>query len=177
MTFKRVIRPTALGLSNRVGLRAPVRPQNGSGRVLRAGTIHRAVNPATGRVVSVKTAKKKAWEALARYVRTIEPACCTCGAPTTEAGHYQHNSDKQNKQLGGNELWYEIRNIHGQCGTCNRWKSGNLAPYALFMEEKYGAGIIQELNRLYRTPRKWTIPEILAVAEMYERKLDVDNKV
>lgn len=138
---------------------------------LRKGTIHKAINPSTGRVVSVKTAKLKAWNAIARYVRKIEPRCCTCGAPTTEAGHYQHNSDKENKQLGGNALWYDIRNIHGQCGTCNRWKSGNLAPYSIFMEEKYGHEILQEIRTLYNTPKKWTIEEILEVEKLYCGKI------
>ena len=120
---------------------------------------------------TVRSAKKRAWSALARYVRTIEPRCCTCDAPTTEAGHYQHNSDKENKQLGGNELWYYLKNIHGQCGLCNRWKSGNLAQYSLFMEEKYGAGILQEIRKLYRTPRKWKISELLEVEELYTQRL------
>ena len=119
---------------------------------------------------NVLTAKTKAWKALSRYVRSIEKHCCTCGAPATEAGHYKHNSDKPNKQLGGNALWYDIRNIHGQCGRCNRWMSGNLSAYALFMEEKYGTGILQELQKLYYQTRKWTVVEILEVAELYEKK-------
>lgn len=138
-------------------------------RVLRAGTIHRAVNPATGKILGVKGAKERAWKALSRYVRSVEPRCCTCGEPTTEAGHYFHNSDKGNKQLGGNELWYDIRNIHGQCSTCNRWKSGNLAAYTMYLEDRYGPGIVQELNRLFRTPKKWTIPEILVIEEKYQK--------
>ena len=146
-------------------------PKSAPRGTLRAGTIHKAINPATGRIISVKTAKKKAWTAIARYVRKLEPICCTCPNPTTEAGHYQHNSDKENKQLGGNELWYYEKNIHGQCGTCNRWKSGNLAPYSLFMEEKYGHGILQEIRDLYHTPRKWTIGEILFIEEVYKQKL------
>lgn len=136
---------------------------------LRAGTIHKAINPDTGRVITVEGAKKKAWAALARVVRTIEPNCVTCGAETSEAGHYQHNSDKENKQLGGNELWYYFDNIHGQCGQCNRWESGNLAPYSLFMEDKYGHGVLQKIRKLYHTPKKWTIPEILAIAKRYEQ--------
>jgi hypothetical protein len=141
---------------------------------LRDGTIHKAINPSTGRILSVKGAKLKAWSALARYVRKTEPRCCTCGAPTTEAGHFIHDSDKENKQLGGNELWYDIRNIHGQCGICNRWKSGNGVLYSEYMEKRYGFGITQELRTLYNTPRKWTIPEILAVGVYYK---DLFNKL
>ncbi len=135
---------------------------------LRKGTIHKALNPATGRVVSVKTAKEKAWSALSRYVRARDPYCVTCGSPTTEAGHYIHNSDKTNKQLGGNELWYDIRNVHGQCGACNRYHSGRLDVYGEYLEEKFEHGILQELRKLFNTPRKWTIPELLGIERKFE---------
>lgn len=138
---------------------------------VRKGTIHKAVNPSSGRIISVEGAKKKAWDALAKYVRTIEPSCITCGGRTTEAGHYLHNSDKKNKQLGGNLLWYEIRNIHGQCGTCNRWKSGAGAIYGAKLEARYGEGIITELYRLFNAPKKWTIPELLEIEALYKQKL------
>ena len=29
--------------------------------------------------------------------------------------------------------------------------------------EKYGAGILQELRKLYRTPKRWTREELLAI--------------
>jgi len=112
-------------------------------------------------------AKKKAWTAFARYIRNRDPNCVTCGHPTTEAGHFLHNSDKKNKQLGGNALWYDEQNVHGQCGVCNRWKSGNLASYSLFLEDKYGHGIIQELYTKFRTSRKYTIEELLDIEEYY----------
>jgi hypothetical protein len=130
---------------------------------LRKGTIHKAINPDSGRVISVKGAKEKAWAATSRYVRVLEPNCITCPDRTTEAGHYRHNTDKTNKKLGGNALWYDLRNIHGQCGTCNRYYSGRLDVYGLKLQAKYGMGILQELDRLYQLERKWTIPELLAL--------------
>lgn len=138
---------------------------------LRKGTIHRAVNPSSGRIISVQGAKKKAWSALAKYVRTIEPYCITCNNPTTEAGHYLHNSDKENKQLGGNLLWYDIRNIHGQCGVCNRHHSGRGAVYGAKLEERYGPGIITELWKLFNAAKKWSIPELLEIEAVYKQKL------
>lgn len=137
-------------------------------RKIRSDSTKRVINPATGRILTVEGAKKQAWQALSRLVRAEEPKCCTCGAPTEHAGHWKHNTDKENKQLGGNELWYDRRNVHGQCLQCNNFRSSNPVEYAIFMEEKYGHGIIQELYRLYRTPKKWTILEILAVKDKYE---------
>jgi 5-methylcytosine-specific restriction endonuclease McrA len=121
---------------------------------------------------SVPYAKQQAWTALSKFVRARDPRCVTCGYPTTEAGHYRHNSDKANKQLGGNELWYDERNINGQCMRCNRYFSGRLDRYSIYLEEKYGKGILQKLNKSFLTPRKWTVDEILKVAENYKKKLE-----
>lgn len=121
--------------------------------------------------MTIKGAKTRAWTALSRYVRARDPHCVTCGAPSTEAGHYRHNSDKPNKQLGGNALWYDDRNINGQCMRCNHFKSGNLDSYALYLEGKHGKGILQKLNKLFLTPKKWTIEGILAVEQHYKEEL------
>lgn len=122
------------------------------------------------RKVSILSAKTRAWKAIGAFIRSEEKHCCTCGAVGTEVGHFKHNGDKPNKNLGGNELWYFRKNLHLQCGRCNRWMSGNLAEYAVFLEEKYGAGILQEIQRLYNKPKKWTIPELLEIEELYKRK-------
>jgi Bacteriophage Lambda NinG protein len=45
--------------------------------------------------------------------------CYTCGHQGGEAGHYWHN-----------KLDFDERNLHCQCTSCNRFKSGNLAIYA-----------------------------------------------
>lgn len=120
------------------------------------------------RSISIRSAKLRAWQAIAAYVRKRDPYCVTCGAQTTQAGHWQHNGDKPNKNLGGNLLWYDERNLHGQCSSCNLFKSGNLNTYSLFLERTYGSGILQELNRLYNTPKKWTIEEILEIEKKYK---------
>lgn len=130
---------------------------------------HRVKVEGQSPLLTVKGAKKKAWKALARYVRALEPFCITCGGKTTEAGHFLHNTDKENQQLGGNALWYEIRNIHGQCGACNRWHSGRGAEYSHYLVERYGDGIIKELYTLFRTPRKWKIEEVLEIEVRYDK--------
>lgn len=119
-------------------------------------------------LLTIKGAKQKAWKAFAAFIRNRDPNCVTCGARTTEAGHYLHNSDKTNQQLGGNELWYNEKNVAGQCGTCNRWHSGKAAHFSFYLINKYGDGIIQELHRKFRTEKKWTIPEILSIEAKYK---------
>jgi hypothetical protein len=129
------------------------------------------------RLQSLKRLKLTTWEVFARFIRARDPWCVSClgqgiRTPTTEAGHYKHNTERS-QSLGGNALWFDARNCNGQCGKCNRWQSGNLAAYALFLEEKHGPGILQELNTLYRTPKKWTREEIEAkrtsFTEAYEQ--------
>lgn len=119
------------------------------------------------RLRSIKALKTEAWLNLSRYVRNKEKKCCTCGGPNDHAGHFQFNSER-NQQLGGNELWYEERNIHSQCVVCNNYKSGNLVPYTIFMEKTYGIGIVQELYQLWRKPKKWTRAEIQEVIDRYK---------
>lgn len=151
-------------------LKARKRPVAKSKPRIRKGTLYKAINPLTGRIVSVKTAKGKAWKAFARFIRARDPYCITCGDRTTEAGHFLHNSDKENKQLGGNLAWYDERNVNGQCGVCNRHNGGRGPIYSLRLEEKYGHGILQELYTKFRTEKKWTMEEVLAVESEYQRR-------
>lgn len=137
---------------------------------LRKGTTRKSINPSTGRILSIEGAKKKAWTAFARYIRARDPRCVLCGSETTEAAHFIHNTDKVNQKLGGNLLWYNETNLNGNCGKCNRWLSGNLAVYSLFLIETKGAQTIPLLYQLYRTPKKFTIPELLEIETKYKAK-------
>lgn len=122
---------------------------------------------------SIKSAKTRAWRAISKFIRKRDKKCVTCKtAPATQAGHYKHNSDKPNKQLGGNMLWYDPRNLAGQCTRCNCYNSGELDKYAIYLEEKYGHGILQELQMSYNKPYKWTIDEIIGVAIHYEELIE-----
>lgn len=122
---------------------------------------------------SILSQKTRTWKAISLYIRTLEPACITCNRPTTETGHFIHNGDKPNKNLGGNELWYDIRNLHGQCAYCNRHRMGNTALYALKLVERYGNDVIAELHKAHQTPKKWRISELQALErhfnELYEQ--------
>lgn len=113
---------------------------------------------------SIKHLKLRVWTLISLYVRKRDGyRCVTCGATgvNMDCGHYRHNSER-NMSLGGNALWYDLRNLNCQCSfNCNRNLSGNLANYAIFLEKKYGSGILQEIDTLYRTYKKWTREELL----------------
>lgn len=120
------------------------------------------------RVESIKSLKKRTWVAVSLFVRKRDGyRCVTCGATgvNMDCGHYRHNSERS-QSLGGNALWYDLRNLNCQCAFyCNKNLSGNLTKYALFLEEKYGHGILQEFNSLYKTYKKWTREELLGIIE------------
>lgn len=119
------------------------------------------------KTTSPKTLKRKTWEALSRFVRARDKQCVTCGGPPDDAGHFQYNTER-NQQLGGNALWYDLRNINAQCAKCNRFAAGMLVPYSLYLQRKYEPNIVQELYLLWLTPKKWTLEEIEAKRVLFE---------
>lgn len=119
------------------------------------------------RKISIKGLKRKSWIAISGFVRRKDKyRCITCGESGNECGHYQRNSER-NQLLGGNLLWYDLRNLNCQCSRCNKYLSGNLNKYAIYLEKKYGKGILQELNKLYFTPKKWTREELEQIIKKY----------
>ena len=119
------------------------------------------------RLRSIKALKNEAWNAISKHVRQRDKKCVSCGAGADHAGHFQYNTERS-AQLGGNALWFHPKNIHAQCVVCNLYRSGNLVPYAIWMEKTYGPGIVQELYQLWRTPKKWTREEIQEIIDTYK---------
>lgn len=112
--------------------------------------------------------KLRTWTALSKYVRRRDGRCVTCDKGSADhAGHLFHNSDKPNKQLGGNQLWYDPQNINGQCFSCNNMHSGRREMYALYLERKYGKGILQKLHKKFITSKKWTLEELKEIELKY----------
>lgn len=112
--------------------------------------------------------KLKTWTAVSKYVRRRDGRCMTCETGSADdCGHYTHNGDKPNKNLGGNALWYDSRNYLAQCTRCNRFKSGNAVQATLVLQNKYGSKIFKILNKLYLTPKKWTLEELKIIEQKY----------
>lgn len=97
-------------------------------------------------------------------------ACVSCPAikhwTQMQAGHYLPKSL-------GIAIYFEERNVHPQCSTCNLTLQGNQYPYALFLQNKYGVGILDELTALRHTKRQIKRPEYLELIEVYKRKLEL----
>ncbi len=85
-----------------------------------------------------KTLKRKAWDTFSKWVRERDKMCVTCGSRNTllNAGHFWHGV-----------LDFDEMNINAQCIGCNNYKSGNLAPYSVYLINKYGIEKFQDLEK------------------------------
>lgn len=93
--------------------------------------------------------------------------CVTC--PRREhwkefhAGHYEHGEDPGTK--------FHDKNVHAQCPQCNLYQSGKRNEYAIFLEGKYGFGILQEIQKA-KTYGTWTLPMLRETYKEVKEKLD-----
>lgn len=122
--------------------------------------------------LTISKLKKKVWAVFSKYIRLLYSnyttvKCVTCGTvkPIGEmhAGHYIHGNTKR--------TYFEERNVHPQCVSCNMYKSGNLAPYAIYLESFYGVGILQELEALGNDQRTWKRDELEELYIIYKHKV------
>ena len=120
------------------------------------------------------TLKARLWRLVSLYVRKKNMdssgyvKCVTCGQlkPFTEihAGHFLPKKK-------GSAVYFELKNIHPQCASCNVWKRGNLHAYYDFMLETYGQETIDHLKSLARLPLKITGAEYQEMIEDFKQKL------
>ena len=122
---------------------------------------------------SIPKLKKIADEVFSLYIRTFYAMnglvpCFTCDRlfPIKEidAGHYV------SRTCG--TLRYEPRNVHPQCVHCNRFCEGKKDIYALRLINKYGSGILEELNKWKNIPptttRREDLIEVIDVCDNLE---------
>ena len=110
-----------------------------------------------------KTAKKEAWEWCSKYIRLRDAIayqekypdvpfgyvkCCTCSTiiiynNNCDAGHF---ISKGSRGMSG--VYFDERNIHAQCKSCNGFHQGRQVVYREFMLEKYSQDVIDQLEFL-----------------------------
>ncbi len=93
--------------------------------------------------------------------------CVTCKAKAhykkMQNGHYIARNHLNTR--------YDEQNCHVQCVGCNMFKNGNMDEYALFLVEKYGDGILEELNRRKHIIKKISLLEYIELIETYKEKI------
>ena len=118
--------------------------------------------------------KKRLWKVFSEWVRRSENGkCFTCSAQKdwkeTDAGHYV------NAGSSPPPLYFDERNVHCQCDSCNRFKSGNKTVYALRLQQKYGSGILEELEIMRNRGGKWSDWTYKIKIDEYKQKLKILN--
>jgi len=98
------------------------------------------------------------------YVR-----CRTCGRMLQRISKKSHAGHFVPKGMGGGSgVYYDERNVHTQCSTCNDTLEGNRTEYWPFMLKEYdGQEVIDELRRKHHLPRPHSIDEY---GTMYREK-------
>lgn len=110
---------------------------------------------------------------MSRYIRQRDNGVCiSCGKKDDwkkmQAGHYIPKSR-------GLSIYFEEKNVHCQCVSCNIYRSGNLSDYAVQMVRKYGANILEELDKQRRLTIKYTKQDYYDMIEYYKKKTKEDK--
>jgi len=113
-------------------------------------------------MASVAKLKKKYWTVFSRFIRLRDAdkwgmcKCCTCGSRKVwkqmQAGHFISRVHSA--------VLFNEKNVHAQCVGCNMFKQGNPQNYWLFMEEKYGRKVIDELMEMRAKIRRFKATEL-----------------
>jgi hypothetical protein len=126
--------------------------------------------------ITIKHAKKKAWEACSRFIRvrdciktTGSPSrgrCTTCGRPypfkCLQAGHWLQGRHPS--------VLFDPRNIHAQCYYCNIQLRGNPVKYYHFMEYTYGLEVMAILEVHDGQKKQFTVQELIDIRREFEEK-------
>lgn len=125
-------------------------------------------------------AKKAAWDAFSRYIRTRdcirftgdpdEGMCVTCNRrypfKKLQAGHFI--------QGRGNSVLFDERLVYSQCLGCNGnppiGKGGNYVEYFVFMEKEWGREMIDEFIALKHQTKQYKLHDFKEIKELYTQK-------
>lgn len=117
---------------------------------------------------TVRSLKKKLDVAFSKYIRMRDckegyGQCITCRSilPFNEldAGHFVGRRY--------NHTRYDEMNVNTQCRRCNRFEGGEKYEYGKRLNEKYGEGTAEELERKSCLIKKFTVEELKGFLEYY----------
>ena len=95
-------------------------------------------------------------------VRRRDRRCVTCG----ERRGLQCSHFYSRRYLATR---FDLRNCNAMCAGCNRRHNSDPAEYLRFMNERYGADVVAELDGLRADTRKITDEELARVLERFRR--------
>ncbi len=116
--------------------------------------------------------KKAIDREFSRYVRLRNAdsrgyaTCFTCGATKhwkeVDAGHFMSRAAMSTR-------WHEL-NVQFQCKPCNGFRSGEQYKFAQELDRVYGEGTADELVRMSKEMRKYSIEELEEILEHYRHE-------
>ena len=122
--------------------------------------------------------KREADKVFSAYIRQREKGptgwatCVTCGYQDIwkrlQCGHYVSRTHLATR-------WNE-KNAAVQCYACNILRRGNHAEFTLYLQGKYGQGIIEELVEAKHRTVKYTRAELQELIDSYTRLLTASTK-
>jgi hypothetical protein len=116
--------------------------------------------------MTYKKAKKKADDALSLYIRTRDNGkpCISCGAigRKLQDGHFIPRAYMMFR--------YDERNNNGQCLHCNYTLEGNHDEYGKALKRLYGEDIVDYFEREKHKKMKYTMNELLLLADYFTKK-------
>ncbi len=90
--------------------------------------------------------------------------CFTCGLrrewKLLQCGHFVSRSHSITR--------YDEINCQSQCFACNVWKRGNIAEFAVRLDEKYGEGTAKSLVLKSRQTHQFTEKELEEIINKYK---------
>lgn len=80
-----------------------------------------------------------------------------------DCGHYRSRGS-------ASHLRFDLRNAHGQCKKCNRYRAGNAADYRIGLIARIGLAAVEALE-CDQSGGGWTIPELIAMKADFRAQL------
>lgn len=112
------------------------------------------------------------WRVFSLFIRQRDSQdgfgrCISCGRMIHwrdgDCGHYYSRRHKCTK--------YDERNNNLQCKHCNIWNQGNAQGYMIGLKQKYGEGILEELELKKSGTCKYSIGDLKLLIAYYKSKL------
>lgn len=114
-------------------------------------------------------AKAKAWVECSKYIRLRDAdekgicTCVTCGRcahwKAMDAGHFITRAKEA--------TLFDPKNIHAQCGGCNRWQGGKMLEHELAVDRIHGAGTAAMLKIKAVQACKRTVDDYQRIAQEF----------
>lgn len=117
---------------------------------------------------------ERVWGWFSKYIRLRDAKngycnCISCGRTyhwkEMHAGHFV-------PKARGNAIYFNEKDCNAQCIHCNYYKHGNVSEYRVKIDEKWGKGTADEMERLAKPNKKFTIEELKEMLAHYKKEVN-----